>query len=170
MQNAACENFPLSDLVRTFSVSFRLRPSYGNVDAEGQEIGCEVELIGQHNFTGKHVSGGCPHCLKVLGALLELSDLIPSGQKGPYRVGQIGARCEKLIRYASMAGDWPEVLLAVKIIRPPTFQQVPENCVSKLSDEIRTELRHVGCREIPFVSLPAESVAHRAVLLEEVAV
>jgi hypothetical protein len=126
--------------------------------------------MGRHNFTVKHVSSECPHCLKVLVVLLDLSDLIPSGEKGPYPVGHIGAQREKLIRYVSMAGEWPEVLLAVKIIRPPTFQQVPENWGVGLTDEIRTELRDVGCREVPFVSMPTESVADKRALLEEVAV
>jgi hypothetical protein len=170
MQNAACEKLPLNDLVRTFSICFRLRPYYGNVDAEAPEIGCEVELIGLHNSTGKHVAGGCPHCLKVLLVLLELNDVFLSGQKGPYPVGHIGAQCEKLIRYASTREDWPEVLLDVKIIRSQTLQQVPENWGAKVTDKIRTELRDVGCCEVPFVSMPTESVADRRALLEEVAV
>ena len=159
MRKTACKRVRLSDLIRRFSISFRLRPAYGNVAGDGPEIGCEVELVGQHYAMGKHVSGGCPHCLEVLLVLLELHDRTLSVQQRPYSVGGIGAQCEKLIHYASTAGDWPEVVLDVKIIRRSTLQQVSENWVMKLTDEIRTELLDLGCREIPFAYMPAESVA-----------
>lgn len=153
----------LSDLVRSFSISFRLRPAFETSLAEGREIGCEVELIGQHYWMGEHVNGGCPHCLKVLVALLELHDHIFSEQEA---TDPLGADCEKLIRYVSTAGDWPEVVLDVKIMRrPPLSRLLPENWVTRLRDEVRTQLLKLGCSEIPFVYLPPEPVEARALLL-----
>lgn len=170
MQKTARKRFPINDLISRFSISFRLRPAYRSVAGEGPEIGCEVELIGQHYAMGKHTSGGCPHCIEVLLVLLELHDRTLSGEQHPSAVGDISAQCEKLIRYASTAGDWPEVVLDVKIIRRSTDQQLTENWVMKLTDEIRTELLDLGCHEVPFVYMPAESVDDRRLLSAERAV
>ena len=170
MHKTAWKRLLLSDLIRRFSISFRLRPAYGSVGGDGPEIGCEVELVGQHYAMGKHVGGGCPHCLEVLLVLLELHDRTLSGEQPPYAVRGVSAQCERLIRYVSAAGDWPEVVLDVKIIRRPTHQQVSENWVVKLTDEIRTELLDLGCHEAPFVYLPAESVDDRGFLLAQRAV
>ncbi len=165
MQKTAWKRLPLSDLIHRFSISFRLRPAYGRVAGEGPEIGCEVELIGQHYAIGKHRSGGCPHCLEVLLVLLELHDRTLSGEQRPYPVGGISAQCEKLIHYASTAGDWPEVVLDVKIIRRQTHSQPSENWVMKLTDEIRMELLDLGCHEVPCVYLSAEPADDRELLL-----
>ena len=165
MHKTACKRLLLSDLIRRFSISFRLRPAYGSAAGDGPEIGCEVELIGQHYAMGKHVGAGCPHCLEVLLVLLELHDRTLSGEQSPYAAGGISAQCEKLIHYASTAGDWPEVVLDVRIARRPTHQQVSENWVMKLTDEIRTELLDLGCHEIPFVYMPADSVDDRGLWL-----
>lgn len=163
MSKLTCGESQLDDLVRRFSISFRLRPAFASSQTEGPEIGCEVELIGQHYWMGKHVNGGCPHCLKVLIALLELHDHIFSEQEV---TDPLGVDCEKLIRYVSTAGDWPEVVLDVKIMRrPPLSRLLPENRVTRLRDEVRTQLLKLGCSEIPFVYLPPEPVADRALLL-----
>jgi hypothetical protein len=167
MRKTAWKRLALSDLVRRFSLSFRLRPAYGSVAGEGPEIGCEVELIGQHYAMEKHRSGGCPHCLEVLLALLELHDRTLSGDQHPRAFGDISAQCEKLIHYVSTGGDWPEVVLDVKIIWRPTDQQLTENWVMKLTEEIRTELLDLGCHEVFFVYLQAESVDDRGLLLAE---
>lgn len=164
MQKTVWKRLPLGDLIRRFSVSFRLRPAYESVAGDGPEIGCEVELIGQHYAMGKHMSGGCPHCLEVLLVLLELNDRTLSGQES---FGDIGAQCEKLIRYASTAGDWPEVVLDAKMIRRPTLGQVSEKWARKLTDEIRKELLGLGCREVPFVYIPTEAAADRELFLTE---
>ena len=169
MQKTACKRLPLSNLIRRFSVSFRLRPVCAGVAGE-PDIGCEVELIGQHYSMGKHVGAGCPRCLEVLLVLLELYDRTLSGPDGPYSVERSGAPCEKLIHYASAAGDWPEVALDVKIKRRTNFQQVPEDWVIKLTDHIRTELVELGCREMPSVYIPAELMAASRPLLAERAV
>ena len=170
MRKTAWKRLALSDLILRFAISFRLRPAYGSVAGEGPEIGCEVELIGQHHTMGKHRSGGCPHCLEVLLVLLELHDHALFGEQHPYTVGDISAQCEKLIHYVSTGGVWPEVVLDVKIIRRPTHQQVSENWVRKLADEIRTELLELGCHEVPFVYMPAESVDDRGSLFSARAV
>lgn len=155
MKETVFNRLRLSELIPKFSVSFRLRPAYGSVYGTGEEIGCEVELIGQHYFMGNHVGPGCPHCVEVLLVLLELHDRMLSGQHKAYAVEDISAQCEKFISYASTAGDWPEVVLDVKIIRRPTLHQVSENWLLKLTDEIRAELLDLGCREIPSVYMPA---------------
>lgn len=163
MATSTYGKLPLFDLVRSFSVSFRLRPAFASSTGEEPQTGCEVELIGQHYWMGKHVNGGCPHCLKVLVALLELHDHIFSEQEA---TGPFGAECEKLIRYASTAGDWPEVVLDVKIIRRRQVPLLlPDNWVARLTDEIRTELLTLGCKEIPFVYLPPEPLANHGFLL-----
>lgn len=162
MKKTACKNLPVGDLIRRFSVSFRLRSAHGRA-VEEREIGCEVELIGQHYAVGRHVGGGCPHCLEVLLVLLELYDRILSRQQPPYPAEEIAAPCEKLIHYASTTRDWPEVVLDVKIIRHPALQPVSENWVTKLADEIRTELLDIGCREIPPVY--AQAVANMRPLI-----
>jgi hypothetical protein len=115
-------------------------------------------------------AGGCPHCLEVLLVLLELHDRIFSGELHRYAAGDISAQCEELIHYVSTAGDWPEVVLDVKIIRRPTHEQVSENWVMKLSDEIGRELLDLGCHEVPLVYMPPESVDDRGFLLAERAV
>jgi hypothetical protein len=170
MRKTAGKRLALSDLIRRFSISFRLRPAYGSVAGEGPEIGCEVELIGRHYAMGKHRSGGCAHCLEVLLALLELHDRTLSGERHPYAGGSISDQCEKLIHYASTGGDWPEVVLDVKIIRRPNLQQVSEEWVISLNNAIRKELLDLGCCEIPSVYMPAELVSSRGLSLVERAV
>ncbi len=170
MQKTAFRRLPLGELIRKFSVSFRLRPAYAGASGVGPEIGCEVELIGQHYCMGKHVGPGCPHCLEVLLVLLELHDRSLAGQDGPCSVERLGAQCEKLIHYASASGDWPEVALDVKIIRRRNLQQVPEGWVVKITDHIRTELLELGCHEVPSVYVPAELVADNGRLFAERAV
>lgn len=170
MQKTAYRRRSLSDRIRRFSVSFRLRPTYASLAGKGPEIGCEVELIGEHYSMGKHVGPGCPHCLEVLLVLLELHDRTLSGQGGLYPLEHIGAQCEKLIRYASAAGDWPEVALDVKIIRRQNLQQLPEGWATQLRDQIRTELLELGCHEVPSVYIPAELMAASRPLLSERAV
>lgn len=59
-----------------------------------------MELIGQHYCRVQHVSGGCPHCLKMLLVLLELNDVALSEQEHLHEDGRVGAQYEKLIRYA----------------------------------------------------------------------
>lgn len=170
MRKTAWKRLALSDQIRRFSISFRLRPAYGNVAGDAPEIGCEVELIGQHYAMGKHRSGGCPRCMEVLLALLELHDRTLSGEQHPRTVGDIRAHCEKLIHYVSTGGDWPDVVLDVKIIRRPTDEQPTENWVMKLTDEIRTELLDLGCHEVPFFYMQAGSMGDRGPLLAERAV
>jgi hypothetical protein len=114
LQKSVYERSRLSDLIRMFSISFRLRPTYGGVTGEGPETACEVELVGHHYLVGRHVNRGCPHCIEVLLVLLELHDRTLSKQQS---AEYLGPQCEKLIHYASTAGDWPEVVLDVKIIR-----------------------------------------------------
>ena len=160
----------LRALVHQFSISFRLRPVYTNVAGARSESGFEVELIGQHHAMGKHRSGGCPHCLKVLLVLLELNDVALSEQEHLHSDGHIGAQYEKLIRYASTARDWPEVVLGVKIMRPTAVQHESEGWLLRLTDKIRAQLVDLDCRELPFVSIPSGSMADRGLVLAERAV
>jgi hypothetical protein len=60
MRKTAWKRLPLGDLIRRFSISFQLRPAYGSVAGEGQEIGREVKLIGQHFALGKHTRRRMP--------------------------------------------------------------------------------------------------------------
>ena len=168
MHKTACRKVSLTDLVGRFSISFRLRPAYAANPGEGAEVGCEVELIGEHYAMGQHVDGGCPHCLRVLLVLFELHDRTLSGQGA---VEHLSAQCEKVIHYASTARDWPEVVLDVKIVRRvPIPDLLPENWVATLIDEIRRELLNLGCSEIPFVYMPPEPVVDRGFLLAQRAV
>ena len=155
MQKSAQMQARLSDLIRWFSISFRLRPIYEDVAEHRLEIGCEVELIGQHFDSGRHVNGGCPHCIEVLLALIELHDFIVFAQQS---AAYLDPQYEKLIRYVSMAADWPEVVLDVKIVRPP-LHRVSGNWVVRLSSGLRIELLDLGCREIPFSCMLVASIA-----------
>lgn len=144
----------LGDLIRKFSMCFRLRPMYEDVVEHRLEVGCEVELIGHHFGTGRHVTGGCRHCIEVLLALIELHDFILFAQQS---AEYLDPQCEKLIRYVSMAADWPEVVLDVKIVRPP-LRRVSGSWVARLSTGLRTELMDLGCREIPFSCMLVASI------------
>lgn len=146
----------LRDRIRTFSISFRLRPILDSASGERLEIGCEVELIGQHYSMGRHVNGGCPHCLDVLLALLDLHDLAFSE---PQTAEYPSRQYEKLIHYASTSADWPEVVLDVKICWRPTPIQVSNNSAIELTEEIRTELLDLGCHELLFAYVPAVPVS-----------
>jgi hypothetical protein len=68
--------------------------------------------------------------------LLELHDRTLSKQQS---AEYLGPHCEKVIRYASTAADWPEVVLGVEIIRRLTPARVSDSWAVKLADEIRTE-------------------------------
>lgn len=165
MHKSGCKRSALSELVDEFSVSFRLKSTESSGPSEARKVACDVELVGQHYSMGRHVNGGCPHCLKVLLVLLELHDRMLSGQGDP-SVERIGAQCEKVIHYASTSRDWPEVVLDVKIVRWPTpLHLLPEHSVAALTDKVRTELLNLGCREIPFIYLPPEPMPDRGLLL-----
>lgn len=155
MPTSVRERSRLRNLIRTFSISFRLWPASGSVANTNREATCEIELKGQHYSTGGHVNGGCPRCIEVLLVLLELHDRILSERRSSaYRRPQ----CEKLIRYVSTAGDWPEVALDVKIIRRLALGCDSDNWAARLTDEVRGELLDLGCREMPFVFTAATPV------------
>lgn len=156
MQKSIHKGLRLSDRIRTFSISFRLQPIYANVSGVRSEIGCEVELIGQHYSKGRHLSGGCPHCIEVLLALLELHDRALSEQQCSEC---LGSQCEKVIHYASTSADWPEAVLDVKVVWRQTPQDVYDDRAAKLGDEIRRELLNLGCRQIPSIFMPVMSMA-----------
>lgn len=158
LQKSVDERSRLSELIRMFSIFFRLRPAHGGLSREAPETACEVELVGRHYLVGRHANGGCPRCIEVLLVLLELHDRTLSKQQ---TAEYLGPQCEKVIRYASTAADWPEVVLGVKIIRRLTPPRVSDNWAVKLTDEIRTELLDLGCREVPFVFTPVEAATHR---------
>ena len=150
------QTFSLSRLVRLFSISFRLKSAYGGFEREGPEAGCEVELIGRHGGSRKHIIvDKCPRCLELVVLLLEIQDCILSGG-GSGR--HFRAQCRKLIRYASTPGDQHEAVVDVRITRLPTLQPVPANWLVTLSEEIRAELEDLGCREVSFMPLPASSL------------
>lgn len=154
LQKSLCKRSHLSDLVRIFSICFRLRPTHGGLSREAPETACEVELIGRHYLQGRHANAGCPRCIEVLLVLLELHDgALSKRQSAEY----FGPQCEKVIRYASTAADWPEVVLDMKIVRKLTHPRVSDTWAVKLADEIRTELLDLGCREMPLVFAPVES-------------
>lgn len=158
MQKSVDKRSHLSELIRMFSIFFRLRPAHGGLSREAPETACEVELVGRHDLVGRHANGGCPRCIEVLLVLLELHDrTLSKEQTAEY----FGPQCEKVIRYASTAADWPEVVLDMKIICRPTHPRVSDTWAVKLADEIRTELLDLGCREMPFVFTPVESATDR---------
>ncbi|HZC24958.1 MAG TPA: hypothetical protein VE866_16605 [Candidatus Binatia bacterium] len=151
MQTSIYNRSRLSERIRRFSISFRLRPIQGSVGEVRSESGCEVELIGQHYSMGRHVIGGCPHCIKVLLALLDLHDCALSARQcNEY----LGSQCEKVIHYASTSADWPEVVLDVKVVRRATPQRVYDDWAVKLTGEIRSDLLDLGCRELPSSVVP----------------
>ena len=154
LQKSAYKSSRLGERIRMFSISFRLRPAHGGLSGEGPETACEVELVGRHYLVGRHADGGCPRCIEVLLVLLELHDRTLSKQQS---AEYLGPPCEKVIRYASAAADWPEVVLDVKIIRRPTPPRVSDSWAVKLTDEIRAELLDLGCHEVPFAFTPMES-------------
>ena len=157
MQKSVDKRSRLSEQIRMFSIFFRLRSAHGGLSREVPETTCEVELVGRHDLVGRHANGGCPRCIEVLLVLLELHDRTLSKQQ---TAEYLGPQYEKVIRYASTAADWPEVVLDVKIVRRPTPPRVYDSWAVKLTDEIRTELLDLGCREVPFVCTPAESATH----------
>lgn len=150
MQKTTSKRLLLRKLTRTFSISFRFRPAYMSAIGNDSESGCEIELIGQH-AAGQHINGGCQRCIEVLFALLELMECILSEPPRLYGVECKDAPFEKWIRYASTAGDWPEVVLDAKITRRPILGCQPGDWRMQVTDEIRTELLNLGCREVPFV-------------------
>ena len=158
LQKSVYKRSDLSDLIRIFSISFRLRPTHCGLRGKGAETVCEAELIGRHYLLGRNVHAGCPRCIEVLLVLLELQDRALSKQQSAQ---YLGPQCEKVIRYASTAADWPEVVLDMKIIRKPTHPRISDTWAVKLADEIRTELLDLGCREVPFIFTPVESAAGR---------
>lgn len=162
LQKSVDKRSRLSELIRMFSISFRLRPVHGGLSGEVPKTACDVELVGRHYLVGRHGNGGCSRCIEVLLVLLELHGRTLSKQQ---TAEYLGPQCEKVIRYASTAADWPEVVLGVKIIRRPTPARVSDNWAVKLTDEIKTELLDIGCREVPFVFAPVESATHRRYLL-----
>jgi hypothetical protein len=154
----------LSDLVRMFRISFRLRPTYVSLASDGPEIGFEMELIGSHRTVGKHVHGGCAHCLRVLLVLLELADQCLSKEDPADR--RAGPRSEKLIRYASSAGDWPEVVLAMTVVRRASLEQIAGDQMWQCTEDIRTVLRDLGCQENPFDCISEPGLRDSAILAE----
>lgn len=145
----------LRDLVRMFCISFRLRPTYVSLARDGPEIGFEMELIGTHQKIGQHVYGGCAQCLRVLLVLLELADRSLPQEGTPAR--PISRRCEKLIRYSSSAGDWPEVVLGMTVVRRASLEQIAGDQMRQCIEDIRTVLQDLGCREVLFDGVaPAE--------------
>ena len=158
MQTSIYNRSRLGERIRRFSISFRLRPIQGSVGEARSETGCEVELIGQHYSMGRHVNGGCPHCIKVLLALLDLHDCALSARQcNEY----LGSQCEKVIHYASTSADWPEVVLDVKVVRRATPQRVYDDWAVKLTREIRSDLLELGCREMPFIFAPMVGLPDR---------
>ena len=146
--NAADKLMCLRDLVRTFSISFRLRPMYVSLAGGRPEIGFELELIGTHAAAGQHTGNRCVHCLRALFALLDLADRGLSEEKTLVR--PIGAHYEKRIRYTASSRDWPEVVLCVTVVRAMSLEEVEEDRLLELADDVRKVLHRLGCREVPF--------------------
>lgn len=152
----------LRDLAGMFCISFRLRPKYVSLASDGPEIGFEMELIGTHQKVGQHVHGGCAQCLRVLLVLLELADRSLPEEGTPAR--PISRRCEKLIRYGPSAGDWPEVVLRMTVIRQASLEDVAGDRLLQLTEDIRTVLQDLGCREILFDHIPERGLRDSAIL------
>ena len=114
----------VGDRVHKFSISFRLQPTHERLGDEEPGMGCELELIGGHCIKGKHRNGGCPRCLEVLLVLLEVEDRTLAVHNSG---GHINAQCDNLIRFASIAGNWPEVVLDVRIVPKRSFHVVSDD-------------------------------------------
>lgn len=148
VMNAADKPRWLRDLVRTFGISFRLRPMYVSLAGGRPEIGFELELIGTHAAAEQHTGNRCVLCLRVLFALLDLADRGLCEEKTLVR--PIGARYEKRIRYTASSRDWPEVVLCVTIVRPMGLDDVEKDRMLALGDDVRKALQDLGCREVLF--------------------
>jgi hypothetical protein len=138
------------DLVRMFCVSFHLRPTYVSLASHGPEVGFELQLIGTHQKMKKHDQSRCARCGSLLLLLLELADeCLPEEQQSV----QSSTRCEKVIHYTSSAGDWPEVVLRISVIRRASVENAAANRfvqldqLLQLTEEIKTELSNLGCRQ-----------------------
>jgi|SRR5215469_1896471 len=117
-----------------------------------------LNWLGITTVAGRHANEGCPECVEVLLFLLELHDLILSApQYGKHL--QVG--CEKVIRHASTGGDWPEVVLDVKIVRRPPLCGESDNWFAKVSSAVRAERLNLGGREISFSDIHAQSKTDR---------
>ena len=154
----------LRDLAGMFCISFRLRPTYVSLASDGPEIGFELELIGTHQKVGRHVHGGCAQCLRVLLVLLELADRSLPEEGTPAR--PISRRCEKLIRYGPSAGDWPDVVLRMTVIREASLEDVAGDRLLQLTEDIRTVLQGLGCREVLFDCVAPPEPRDRVILSE----
>lgn len=156
------ERLCLRDLVRMFSISFRIRPTYVGLVGDGLEIGFEMELIGTHQNAGQHLQGGCAQCLRVLQVLLELADLSLSKEEST--VQRASARFEKLIRYASTTGIRPEIVVGMKVVRGAGLEQLAGDPMGQFTEDIRTVLRNLGCQEILFDYIPEPRLGESATL------
>lgn len=147
----------LRDLVRMFDISFRLRPIYASLASDGPEIGFELELIGTHQKVKQHDQSRCTQCGSLLLVLLELADECLSEEQV---ADQISTHCEKVVHYTSGAGDWPEVALRISVIRKANQEDVAADRLTQLdqllqlTEDIKTELSNLGCREVLFGCIP----------------
>lgn len=53
LQKSVYKKSRLSERIRMFSISFRLRPAHGGLRGEAPETACEVELVGRHYLVGR---------------------------------------------------------------------------------------------------------------------
>jgi hypothetical protein len=146
------------DLVRMFCISFRLRPTYVSLAGHGPEIGFELELIGAHQTIKQHDQSRCAQCGSLLLVLLELADECLSEEEPSV---QSSTRCEKVIHYTSSAGDWPEVVLRISVIRRSPVENAAANRLMQLdqllqlTEDIKTGLSNLGCRQVLFDGITA---------------
>lgn len=158
MKTAVRPTMYLRDIPHVFCVSFGIRPIYASIGGDGPETGFEMELIGSHQFSARHIQGHCAACQRVLLGLLELADHCLREEEA--HALHIRTRCEKTVEFTSSGSDWPEVVLRITAIRKMSLEDVTADRLTQLdrllqlTENLKTEFRGLGCTEDAFDRMP----------------
>jgi hypothetical protein len=103
-------------LAHRHQVCWETFPQFSPVDGERKRTGVTVELYGTHDHPGIRPTAGCPECIPVLQALLEIADFAVRGlPEAP-----ISIRAHSGIEYATERAGRADIVVALTFALGPS--------------------------------------------------
>lgn len=138
MTNVAPPSPDTRELIERFHVCWESWPEYAFINHEKRQIGFELDLSGTHTGGKQHPEPGCEQCLEIYQALVRIAEgvLPPMGEDTtceyePYDQG---------IQYSSRHGNRPEIVLRIRIVHRPAFEQPVDAAQFRYMENLRQRL------------------------------